>query len=311
MEKDNELLFGVVIVTYNRLQLLKECIECVRQQERSFDRAVIVDNCSSDGTSEYLDSLNGNVAQELNIVHSEKNLGGAGGFYVGIKELYQQVDYVLVIDDDAMIDADFLKNIITNMVEGIYAYSGSIITKENIDTSHRRILKNSVFMLKSDVALSGYEQSFFDYDLSTFCGLMVSTDIIRKIGLPRKDYFIWYDDTEYSLRIRKYTKIRNINSAQINHKANSSYTTKLNWKSFYGYRNALDMGIRHSTIPFFYKWYRLTYHRYRAIEYKIKCLCAKTVETKKYYDYCYNLHMDVIQATKKKQLGICEKYKPK
>lgn len=44
----------VVIVTYNRLELLKECLQCVENQTVKFDNIVVVDNKCTDGTSEYL-----------------------------------------------------------------------------------------------------------------------------------------------------------------------------------------------------------------------------------------------------------------
>ena len=49
--------FGVIIVTYNRLELLKECINCVLGQTVPFSRVCIVDNHSSDGTGAYLEGL--------------------------------------------------------------------------------------------------------------------------------------------------------------------------------------------------------------------------------------------------------------
>lgn len=44
----------VVIVTYNRLELLKECLQCVENQTVKFDNVVVVDNKCTDGTSEFL-----------------------------------------------------------------------------------------------------------------------------------------------------------------------------------------------------------------------------------------------------------------
>lgn len=302
--------YSVVVVTYNRKELLRECLENLYNQTLPFAEIIVINNGSIDGTEEF---LNQQKLQHRNlfVYHMKKNLGGAGGFSFALSKLNVKSDYVLIIDDDAIINIDFLECIQSKMVPEVLAYSGTIKTNGKIDTSHRRRITNSILLLKEDVDVKEYQKESFDYDLSTFCGLMVCTDIIKKIGLPRRDYFIWYDDTEYSIRIRKHTKIRNINSAKINHKANSSYVTELNWKSFYGYRNALDMGKRHSTIPFLYQWYRITYHIYRVIEYKVKYLCAKNAERKKYYEFCYNLHIDVIHATKKKQLGMDTKYMPK
>ena len=64
-------------------------------------------------------------------------------------------------------------------------------------------------------------------------------EIIKKIGLPEKDFFIWFDDTEYSLRILKYSKIRNINTAILNHKTKLVANAGFSWKSYYGLRNQI------------------------------------------------------------------------
>lgn len=68
-----------VVVTYNRLSLLKECLSALENQTYPIQRIVIVDNCSTDGTSEFLDSL---TDTRYLIIHSKENIGGAGGFFI-------------------------------------------------------------------------------------------------------------------------------------------------------------------------------------------------------------------------------------
>lgn len=53
--------YTVVIVTYNRLELLKECIEAINNQKKQFDSVVIVDNASTDGTKDYLQGYEKNI----------------------------------------------------------------------------------------------------------------------------------------------------------------------------------------------------------------------------------------------------------
>ena len=63
-----------VVVTYNRINDLKLCINSLRNQTyRDFD-ILIVDNGSTDGTKEFVDSL-----EDIIVIHQD-NLGGAGGF---------------------------------------------------------------------------------------------------------------------------------------------------------------------------------------------------------------------------------------
>lgn len=303
----NNLKFSVVVVTYNRIELLKECIENIQNQEKKFDEIIIVDNCSTDGTNKYLQKI---ALQEkkIKIISLDENLGGAGGFYNGLSCVSGNMDYVLIIDDDAILHKNFLKELSKGMEEGILAYSGSVLTNGKIDTSHRRRLKNRLLLLKEDVEVQEYFGTHFYYDLATFCGLVVSRKLIQKIGLPEKDYFIWYDDTEYSLRILKYTKIKNINGAIINHKTKNLENVRLSWKSYYGYRNAIDMGKRHASIPIIYIWYRYLYHIFRIVYFAVKQLYDKC--EKEYCKNCFQLHKQVLRDAICGNLGKSEVYYP-
>ena len=298
--------FGVVIVTFNRKLLLNECIECVLNQSRRFDEIIIVDNCSTDGTGEYLDSIKS--VSNIKVIHASDNLGGAGGFHLGVGASYKDVDYLLLIDDDAMLNRDFLKEIERNIVNGICAYSGTVTTNGKIDFTHRRRILNKVLLTHKDVACSDYNLRTFDYELSTFCGLMVSSKIIEKIGLPKREYFIWYDDSEYSLRINKYSKIRNVNTSIINHKTTLAPSTELGWKSYYGYRNKIDMGKNYSSLPFVFVLYRYLYHIIRCLQYFILSLID--IKKRDYYKFASKLMIDIIKDSFAGKLGKNEKYQP-
>ena len=98
---------GVVIVTYNRIKLLKECLERVLNQTQPVTSVIVVDNNSDDGTKEYLDSIDDD---RVIVSHERTNLGGAGGFYKALQIAFtKNFDYVLIIDDDAMIEKNYMK----------------------------------------------------------------------------------------------------------------------------------------------------------------------------------------------------------
>lgn len=143
--------FGVIIVTYNRLALLKECVGCVLSQTEPFSNICIVDNHSSDGTADWLENLPASFQAEtgscrapfFDICRLEENLGGAGGFAYGMRRLADtDCDWILIIDDDAMIAPDYMAELKTSILKHEYlAYSGTVTTNGAIDTSHRRFLK--------------------------------------------------------------------------------------------------------------------------------------------------------------------------
>ena len=91
---------NTVVVTYNRKNLLKLCIDKLLEQSYAINKIIIVDNASNDGTREYLHEL---IDDVFDIVFLDENLGGAGGFYFGIKRAYEiGCDYLWIMDDDTI-----------------------------------------------------------------------------------------------------------------------------------------------------------------------------------------------------------------
>ena len=288
------------------LESVKDLYDYILEESKNniLNQTIIINNNSSDGTDIFLLKT-----ENIKYYNLEKNIGGAGGFSYGISKVNKLSDYILLIDDDAMLDDSFLLNIEKNICDDIKAYSGIVKANNIIDTSHRRVLTNEIFMFKKDVDKTKYLYDYFDYDLSTFCGLMISNELVKEIGLPKKEYFIWYDDTEYSLRIKKYSKIRNINSSVLNHKTSiTGCEKKMSWKNFYGYRNQIDIGRNYSKNKLIYLLYRYTFHVYRAIKYYIMfvfSLCKND-----YYYNCSKMNVDVIKAAREQEFGINDIYYP-
>lgn len=287
---------GVVIVTYNRLKLLKECINACISQTKKFEKIYVINNASTDGTKEYLNTLN--KIENLRIINLEENKGGSGGFYEGLKRIEnEELDYVLLIDDDAIIDTDFNKNINIEMEkkeENIVAYSGTVKTNNQIQYNHRSHMKKEFKVTSSGP--EEYDKPYFDYEIATFCGLFVKKSLIKEIGLPRKDFFIWYDDSEYSLRIIKKGKIRNINSAFLNHKTTiNTKNNKMSWKNYYGYRNRI---VIYKT--YFSKYNLKKYCFYLRLKIFLALLCGKK--------YDVQLIRDALNDGIKDNMGKNEKY---
>lgn len=299
--------FGVIIVTYNRLPLLQECLECVFAQTVPFHQVLVVDNHSTDGTGEYLEQLD---RPELTVLRLPENIGGAGGFSKGLEKLAEgDCDWILIIDDDAMIAPAYMEKI-RNAVRShpCQAYSGTVRTEGVIDTSHRRRLKNRCLMTYVPVPAEAYEKDYFLYDVSTFCGLVLKTSLIREIGLPRSEYFIWFDDTEYCLRFLKKTRIMNVCGAELNHKTVPPSRTPVTcWKNFYGFRNAIDIGRTYSSAPAIYMAYiRLNHWAHILID----SLLLLTGSRKKERRYRIRIYRDVLKGAGKAPSGMDRRYPP-
>ncbi len=264
-----------VIVTYNRLELLKECLNAVLKQTVPFQQIIIVNNACTDGTSEFLEGFKQNP--KFRIVEQEENTGGAGGFYSGLALAKQSsADWVLLIDDDAILRPDYMEQLLTYAANhpDHAALAGAVYVNGQIDINHRRRLDSKLFFVEHAMELENYERRSFACDCGTFCGMLISGRALQQIGLPRKMYYIWYDDTEYSLRLGEfqcrrfpgleemlgapdhvkkkngYAGIMVIPEAILDHKTSlppegMGLLERTTWRHYYGYRNRMDTAKMH------------------------------------------------------------------
>ena len=242
--------YSIVIVTYNRCSLLKECVACAMQQTQAASHIIIIDNASTDETDDYLKNLN-----LAGLVHYRmgKNTGGAGGFYEGLRRAHALGDEAhIIIDDDAMLDKDFARILCEKAQQNpdIKAFAGSVYTDGKVVCDHRQHMKRPGYRMEK-ILPSEYEKPYFYCDTASFCGLMIRDSVIEQIGLPQKAYFIWYDDTEYCVRIRKISQIMTVPAARLNHKVSQTAKTwprHYTWKDYYGIRNRIHMVRTHGTV---------------------------------------------------------------
>ena len=250
---------GVVIVTYNRLSLLKGCLACAAGQTLPFSEIIIVDNCSTDGTGEYLDAFAAEAkdadvpACRVTVFHEKENLGGAGGFYRGMEAARSMdLDWLLIIDDDAMIRPDYME-ILTDYGRAhssVQALAGSVFVDGAIHTMHRRNVTSRLLFVESNIPETEYEKESFSCDCATFCGLLIRGSVMEQVGLPKREYFIWYDDSEYSLRLQELGGIVCVPAAVLDHKTvipkeTEGLLERTSWRHYYGYRNRYDTARQH------------------------------------------------------------------
>lgn len=267
--------YCIVIVTYNRLMLLKECLEHALNQTALATKVIVVNNNSSDGTREYLDENYANDSRVL-ISHERENLGGAGGFHKGIVLAAEMdVDWIMLIDDDAILDYTCMEKLNPHTAKTkVKAYACTVYCDGKIDESHRR---GNV-----TIPLSAYDNGEFVCELATFCGLMFERGIIEKIGFPKSEYFIWFDDSEYCMRINKYSQIVVRPDAFLVHKTQLLSTdgiNTINWKAYYGIRNSIDAYKTHKQ----YRQLWITIRRIakRILMCQVKCLRNEDLQYEK------------------------------
>lgn len=211
----NELV-AAVVVTYNRLELLKICLKAIQCQTRKVDAVIVINNGSTDGSCEWLDEqLN------LTVVHQE-NVGGAGGFNRGIKEAFlMEYDWIWVMDDDGIPDKDCLLHLLlaAKQKEAWYA-SPNLVDFEGISHFEQQF-KNSPSNIICSIG-------------GPFNGVLFKHELLKEIGYPNPAFYIWGDEYEYTDRIiERGLSVITVKNAIQQHKRNAFPTHKCPRPYFY------------------------------------------------------------------------------
>ena len=224
---------AALIVTYNRVEKLEKCVKCLLNQTVSINRIYIVNNASTDGTSSFLERIS-NEFPQIRYLNNSDNCGGAGGFSKGVEWAYEEgADWIWGMDDDAFAAQDAIERLLRERSHRseICAY-WSNVNKDNC-----------------------FEQDVKEVQEWMFVGFFIPREIIKNVGFPRGDFFIYYDDYEYADRIRKsgyhIYKVKNsiiehqdaVSNERIWHVWNKNIRVLLlpeqDWKVYYLARNDL------------------------------------------------------------------------
>lgn len=300
--------FAIVLVTYNRLDCLKITLQRYASQTLQPAYVVVVNNASTDGTEGYLNQWldTKDTAYEKVLIHSETNCGGAGGFSMGLQRAMKlDCDFIFLADDDAYAEPDMLEQLSAFYTsqedpDQIAALCTAVINNGQFDLCHRRRVQKQLLDVKGvDIGADAYLRQSFDVDELSFVGCAVKRKVVEQIGLPKQEYFIYFDDTEYSARIRKCGRILCVPGARMNH--NVGFNTAINWKEFYGCRNRLDYIRCHYSKRWFYSAVLSAYIK--------KCSVAAIVLKKRPKSH-RKLYRRAIQRALKGELGIDTVYRP-
>lgn len=258
---------SIVIVTFNRLEKLKKAISLYEQQtiNGKIDyRLIVVNNCSTDGTTDFLNEWGKTESPfEKVIINTESNLGGAGGFYTGEKKALELgSDWVFVADDDAYPHKDMIEKFIEYQSKhdcsNISAICAAVYKpNETVDLAHRLLFKKlGLFKEESkNCPIEFFNKDKFEFDLLSYVGPFINSNALKKVGLIEPKYFIYSDDTEHSLRLKKYGKIICVPCIKITHEAGGDQEKKPNittWREYYLLRNRLNMHKRHHKLVALY-----------------------------------------------------------
>jgi GT2 family glycosyltransferase len=224
---------AAVLVTYNRLADLKKCVDTLREQTRPLDAIFVINNGSTDGTDEWL------ATQPDLRVTTQANLGGAGGFATGLETAYQAgYTWLWCMDDDCLAAPDALANLLKSPNLGpCIKNSMSVSVNSRDELAFFVDRPNQSYRKVSDMAgldLIYGVASFFN-------GTLVHSGVVKAIGVPDKNLFIWGDEVEYMTRAQKMGfPVVTVPSSVFYHPASfdrDGIPWPAAWKQYYAVRN--------------------------------------------------------------------------
>ena len=220
-----------VIVTYNRQQLLSNCITALKNQTRKLDDILVINNGSTDETAAWL-------KKQKTIEHiSQENLGSAGGFYTGIKTAFENgYNWIWLMDDDGYPKEDALEKLLEDDREELLLRNCAVIdTKDKKSFVWRTLQYKTIDEVKDKVIQN---------IAHPFNGTLLHRRIIERVGFPNPRLFLWGDETEYYYRIIKKNAIPFCTiTDSIHYHPSTSFSYKQEWdynsgwKMYYYIRN--------------------------------------------------------------------------
>lgn len=211
---------AAAVVSFNRKDLLVECLDGVLRQTHPVERVLVVDNASTDGTQELLKERGLLTHPLVHYLRLPENIGGAGGFAEAVRLLREQdLEWLWLMDDDAEPYPDTLANLLSSppaAEPAVVALGPKVVHADGtVDRDQRGDFRKRLRPLAEDEYRLG---EWRPLGYISFCGSLVRASAARAVDLPRADFFIWGDDVEYSLRLAALGSLRLVPEAVMLHK---------------------------------------------------------------------------------------------
>ncbi|RZS95195.1 glycosyltransferase family 2 protein [Cecembia calidifontis] len=198
---------AVILVNWNGYALTKRCLLSLEKVSYWDFSVIVVDNASEDGSYEKLKSEFSFAV----FLKNDKNLGFTGGNNQGIAYAMEQgFDYILLLNNDTVVQPDFLEELVLasknnpdcGMVQPLILFLGS---RDRIWSAGGKMVRSIAFAktLGDHKKLSEYPLKDRQLDWATGCCILIPRTVIQKTGALENSFFAYFEDVDWSLRVRK------------------------------------------------------------------------------------------------------------
>lgn len=263
----------VVILNWNRADDTLECLKSVgRLKVTGFQLSVVVvDNASSDNSVAIINNQKSKIKNlKVKVIENSENKGYAGGNNVGIKHaLKNKADYVLVLNNDTIID----KNMLIELLKIAKRHKQAAILSPKIYFAkgyefHKKSYKktdlgkviwsaggemdwDNVFGKNYgvDKVDRGQFEKTKEIDFATGACMFLSAKALKEVGIFDSRYFMYFEDADLCLRmIKKGWKIYYVPEAHVWHKVAQSSGIGSDLNDYFISRNRMLFGMQYAPL---------------------------------------------------------------
>ena len=190
-----------VVLTYNRLSLLKRCIDSIRNQTYQEFDIYVIDNASTDGTAHWLSLQN-----DLTVISIHENKGPANGFYTCLQVPYDDgYDWIWMMDDDGVADKGQLEELLNKTVKNNLYFTNALVC--NIDNPEK-------IAFGAKKTIDTQREELIKGNINPFNGTFIHRRVIEKNGNIMREMYMYGCETEFQLRaIKNGVQVATVTSA--------------------------------------------------------------------------------------------------
>lgn len=240
----------IIILNWNGLSDTTECLTSLQSVTYPNFDVLVVDNDSSNNESKVLRERFGSF---IEVLENSENFGFAKGNNLGIQRaLDNSADYVLLLNNDTVVQPDFLDLLVDTAQSsnaGIVGPKILVYSTDKISAVGGTIHWFSRFITRH---VTDPTHKVTAYPFLTGCCLLIKREVFKKIGLLNESYFLYYEDTDFCMRTAQagYTIVVDP-KATIWHKISQSVKHESAWYHYYTNRNTLLFCKNNAPFPVF------------------------------------------------------------